>query len=302
MIGRLKFFIQKIKSRKRIFLHIFAIVFLFALLAGIIGSTYLGKDKNISHANKNSQILVFDLDSGERVSVDKIMKNPKKGPPTPATPAKMTQVTVIIYNLGLNNSDAEKAIALPKEFVLSFSPYSENSFQLSQNAAQAGHAVLSDLPMQMKDATENPGNLALMVENNDFRNLNNLSAVLSKVDNPSGVLSEPGEIFTRSNNFVPVLQALSQHKIYLVYGGDGEDIDQRAKDNDVELLKVDTVLDETKTLPDFAAQLASLEDTSRKNGFAVGLIKSPSSDALEKLSKWAEELKNKNIKLNSSTK
>ena len=116
------------------------------------------------------------------------------------------------------------------------------------------------------------------------------------------MMTPAGDIFTKSNNFVPVLHELSKRKLFLAFGGDGEEIDSKAKDNDVDLLKIDMVLDETKTTENLDAQLANVETMTLKSGFTVVVIKNPSSEALETISKWAAGLNAKHIRLVSANK
>ncbi len=295
-----------IRPRRPFILYALAAIMLLGLLAAMVSGKYSAHKKNMLLAEENNQLVVFELESGNEIGVEELFSGkPKteehnKTATTPTPPIKQADIMFIIDNLGANKANSERAIELPKEFILAFSPYADLSLELSKSAYDKGHMTLADLPVQLKEAGEIPGNLALNIENNDFKNSRNLDAVLSKIYQPAGVLTPPGDIFTHSNNFNAILHQISQHKIFLAYAGEGEDIDTRAHDNDVELLKVDLVLtDDAATLE---KQLANAETIIAKTGLAVVMIKSPSLESIEEIRKWAEGLKTKNIRLVSSAK
>lgn len=302
MANKLKRLAAKLKVKKSYLLHWLLVLILGGFFLAMVANQYTSKDKNTIQAAKENKLIVLDVATGQQVD-PAILTTPKdKAKPAETAapkPDKPAQLMVIISNLGLNKNDAEKAISLPKEFILSFSPYAENSLELSQEAKISDHTVLVDLPMQMKNPDDKPGNLALLVENTDFKNSNNLNAVLSKAYHPSGVLTPQGDIFTRSNNFIPVLQELAKRKLFVAYAGDSDDIDSKAKDNDIELLKIDTIIDETKSAS-IADQLQTAETMAGKAGLIVILIKNPSAQALAEITKWDNGLAQKNIQVISS--
>jgi len=304
MIRPLRRILDRIQERKYILLYLLAMLALAACLTLMIISKYSMHEKNMLLAEKNHQLVVLDLTSGQKINLETLLHKEPPAPAktdaatTPTPPIKQADVMFIIDNLGGNKADSEKAIALPKGFMLAFSPYADLGLELSQEAKTAGHVTLADLPVQMKENNDAIGNLALSIENNDFKNSRNLEAVLSKVYQPSGVLTPANDVFTHSNNFTFILQELTKHKLFLAYAGEGEDIDTKAKDSDVGLLKIDIALDEN----DLAKQLVNVEAQIAKTGLAVVMIKNPSSDSVDIINKWAGSLAAKNIHLVSSAK
>ena len=297
----------KVKARKAYLAYAFAALLLAAGLAFMIIAKFSHAEENAIAAAENGQLKVFDLNSGKEVKIAAILHGEPISPDeyaakagAPAMPIKQADIMFIVSNLGGNTTDSEKAIKLPAAFMLSFSPYAELSLELSQAARAGGHVTLVDLPVQSKDSTETPGNLALLVDNNDFKNTRNFEAALSKVYEPAGVLTPPNDIFTHSAGFNTILRLIAQHKIFLAYAGEGEDIDTQAKDNDIGLLKVDLVLNDSEKPEDMAKQLANVETLIAKTGLAVVMIKSPSTPSLDAIGKWAGGLKSRNINLISS--
>jgi len=301
-----------VRARKTLILYVTAATLLLAFLAGMIINEYSSHDENMEQAYDDNQLVVFDLTTGEEADIAYILhdksKHPvkEKTPPAktaatiaPAVPIKQADIMFIINNLGLNKTDSESALDLPPEFILSFSPYNDQALELSKSAHDKGHVTLADLPTQLIDGNETPGNLALTIENNDFKNGRNFDAVLSKIYQASGVLTPPNDIFSRSSNFTPILHEISRRKLFLVYGGEGDDIDTRAHDNDVELLKIDMILTDSE---DLAKQLANVESMVVKSGLIVVMIKAPSSETVDVIGKWAASLKDKHIRLISSSK
>lgn len=302
-----RFFVRildNIRARKSLFLYsTICLILSISLLAMIIGA-YSQHDENVLLAEKNDQIAVFDLTTGEEVEASAILHNNPKVVPVkpeetaakpvePAPPIKQADVMFIIGNLGLNKTDTDKAIALPAEFILSFTPYAELGLELSKSSYDKGHVTLADLPMQLSDGSET-GNLALTVENGDFKNARNLDAILSKTYQASGVLTPPNDIFSHSENFKPILQEIARRKLFVAYAGEGESIDTAAHDNEVELLKIDIVLEENEAL---GQQLANVESMVAKSGLIVVMIKSPSAESIDIISKWADTLATKHIRL-----
>lgn len=305
----LKSLLANVKARKGYIAYSLIALILVGIMTGMLVITYSQHDKHRLEAGQNGQLVVYDVTTGEKVDIATLIHKdvPKtdvaatakaNAPTQPAPPIKQADIMFIIDNLGSNKADTESAIALPPGFMLSFSPYADLSLELSEEAKTAGHVILADLPMGMKDANETAGNLALSTENNNFKNSRNLQAVLSKVYQPSGVLSPPNDTFSQTNIFTFILQELAKHKVFLAYAGEGEDIDTKAKDNDVGLLKIDVVLDEN----DLANQLKNVETQIAKTGLAVVMIKNPSSASIAEIKKWAALLGPKNIHIVSSSK
>lgn len=296
--------LARVKARKAQIAYSIVLAVLSAVFIGMIATQYSSKNANLIKAEENKQLVVFDLESGEKTSIAQIIdptKKPVEKKPDPTATAipelKPGKVSFIISQLGDNPSVVEKAISLPNTFILSFSPYAEQSLELSRNAGADGHTILLDLPVEMENPADAKGNLTLMIENSQFKNLRNFNAALSKVYEPTGILTPENDTFTRSNNFVPLLQEISGRKLFLAYGGNSEDVDGKAKENDVNLVKVALFIDGSTNLE---KQLAELEDIAHRAGYAAVVLKNATSESLLTIEKWSQGLAEKKITLVTS--
>jgi polysaccharide deacetylase 2 family uncharacterized protein YibQ len=307
MKQKLKDLIVKVKTHKQLALLGACVLVLTLSLAFMVKNEYLNKNENILKAAEAKQLVVVDLQSGEAVDAKLLTKKPKqehkdeKKKPNKDKPKAVTlkpgTLSVVISGLGLNISDTERAIALPAPFILSFSPYGEQTLELSKQALEKGHVTLLDLPMQYKNSEIPAGNFGLMVNNNEFRNSQNLKAALSKIFRPYGVTTSPDEVFSKSDAFKTTMHDIAKSKLYVVYTGESETVDNATKELDIEILKPDLVVTPANTLPN---ALKSAEKMAVAKNYALVVITDIDSANLEKLEKWVTTLEKKNIKLIST--
>ena len=295
----LKVFFLRLKAYKARAVYIALIIILFALFAAILWTKFSHRERNILAAEQNKQLVVFDMETKKQIPASTIFKSQPKDlrsvQKTSATPNKPAEIGFIISLPNSERGIVEKAISLPPQFIISFSPSSDQSLELSKSAKDAGHDTVMELPVA--GGKDSWGNLNLSIENTDFKNQKNFEAALSKIFNPSAVLLPAGEVFSESNNFTPILRMLAKNKLYLISENDDNSIDAKTKDNDVNLVKIDAVLDKPEDLPN---QFVTLEDLARKYDFILVIFESPSLENIDALNKWQATLKDKNIKLTSS--
>ena len=132
----------------------------------IADSFYLHKDEKQHAALEKSQRVVIEISSGTILSNEDVQNiksggqihtesKPAANNPSQPNAAEPTNnnsgaamVSIVISHVGEMQADIDEIINMPAEFVLSFSPYTENSLELSKRAYEANHEVIIDLPMQ----------------------------------------------------------------------------------------------------------------------------------------------------------
>lgn len=215
-----------------------------------------------------------------------------------AMPDDRPKIALIIDDLGLNRSRADRTIALPGPLTLAFLPYAHNLKQQTAKARAAGHELLVHLPMEpMGKADPGPDALLTSLDTREIkarltRNLSHFGAFVG-VNNHMGsaATSDPAMMET-------VLSELKRRGLLFVdsrtsprsVAGD------MARKMGVPTVERDVFLDHRIDRQAIEAALAKLERIARETGIAIG-IGHPHPVTLSVLEKWLPAAKARGIVL-----
>jgi polysaccharide deacetylase 2 family uncharacterized protein YibQ len=208
-------------------------------------------------------------------------------------------IAVVLDDLGLNRPNTRRAIALPAPLTLAFLTYAGDLPALTAAARQAGHELLLHLPMEPRGRHDpGPNPLVTGLERVDL--MDRLDRNLARFEGYVGVNNHMGSRFTGSvADLAPVLQELQARGLLF--------LDSKTSSASVAaglalrlalpFVARDVFLD--NDFEDPAAirrQLAELEATARRQGFAVA-IGHPHDATLAELARWLPEAERRGFAL-----
>lgn len=209
-------------------------------------------------------------------------------------------VAIIVTGLGHNRQVTQAAMALNENVALSFSPYARSIAGWVDASRMAGHETYIDLPMQAAGyPDEDEGPYSLLLSRSNTQNINYLFWAMSRVQGYAGLFTAVNTIMTSNPDaFKPVVKEIAKRGVMLLMGHEPlmretRDIIDESK---VSKLIADVWVDEELTEMGIQARLATLEQTARRNGFAVGVVHAyPISIAQIKY--WQEHLEEHEVVL-----
>ena len=211
-----------------------------------------------------------------------------------ATPA----IAIVIDDLGGNVTRTTQAIALPANMTLSFLPDSSRARELSRRAHQAGHEVIVHLPMQ-PSGKENPGEHALNVGLASEELQRRTSWALSRVAEYDGVNNHMGSRFTESRaDVMPVMREVRSRRLFFLDSRTSakSEVENVAREVGVLTGRRNIFLDDDKSAPAIARQLARVEEFAQQNGTVIA-IGHPYPETLKALAKWSKTIKERGFRL-----
>lgn len=228
---------------------------------------------------------------------ERLLKQKGKVKPTVKALENENQISIIIVNLGLNDSVLKQVTRLSKNFTLSFTPYGQLTTKSSVSMSEEGYDIVAELPMESSKKREDGGKFSLSSVNDEYKNLQNFEAIHSIIPTAAAFLTPEDEDFSDHPRFKEIIKLIQSKDTSLIYTG-------KAKKNmrdlssiyGIETIIPDITIDNQPSTDDINAQLRALETIAKEKGYAVGLAHSYPI-TIENLEKWQETLKDKNIKL-----
>lgn len=221
----------------------------------------------------------------------------------PALNESMSEVSIIISNLGLNERAIKSASMMDGDYTMSFTPYGQLTTKASVQMAEEGRTVLAELPMQSTADRNDAGKFALSPTFDDQKNIQNFEAVYSIIPSAIGFMTPTDEDFsgTGGNEALDKILKLIQDKdAAVVYQGKTtRKVREFAAVNGLEAIIPDLTIDTQPTAENIEAQLRALETIALERGSAVG-IAHPYPITFDILKKWQETLSERKIKLVSA--
>jgi polysaccharide deacetylase 2 family uncharacterized protein YibQ len=207
-------------------------------------------------------------------------------------------VAIVIDDLGADEIDTRRAIALPKEVSLSFLPYAEASPELARAGLRAGHQIIVHVPME-PDGKTDPGPMALLTTLSASENISRLDWALARIPGYSGINNHEGSRFTADRAaLMPVIEHLADRHVFF--------LDSRTAPNTqvVPLARAfgvasdgrDVFLDDIQTADAISAELAHAESVAREQGTAIA-IGHPHGVTMDVLAKWTGGAASRGIEL-----
>jgi polysaccharide deacetylase 2 family uncharacterized protein YibQ len=201
-------------------------------------------------------------------------------------------IAVVLDDLGLNRPNTRRAIALPAPLTLAFLTYAEGLGPITAAARRAGHELLLHLPMEPRGG-QDPGPNALVTGLSHEVLMGRLDWGLARFEGYVGINNHMGSRFTGSvADMAPVLREIqAQGLLYLDSKTSSASVAAGlARRLEVPFAARDVFLDNDPHDPAaIRRQLARLEATARRRGYAVG-IGHPHDATLAELARWLPEV------------
>jgi polysaccharide deacetylase 2 family uncharacterized protein YibQ len=229
------------------------------------------------------------------------------GPAAPQRPAHSAQdpcdrpcVAAVVTGLGLAREVSARALALPGEVGLSFSPYADALGDWQARARQGGHEVLLDLPLQpLRYPQDDSGPLTVpAAPDGAGRREAKLLEVLATGQGYSALAAEAGAFAAEPGAFAPIARALASRKLGFVELG-GSALRQTAEAEALAYAAtVDPAADPESPSAAVDRQLARVEAEAEaaRAGRALAHVQ-PTPESLARLAAWIETLPGKGLRL-----
>lgn len=210
------------------------------------------------------------------------------------------RIALIIDDVGNNAKADQRVLALPAAVTIAILPDSKNASKLAQRAKAQAHEVLVHMPMEPKNmASNNPGDMALRLDNSVPQNLAILEQALQAVPGAVGINNHMGSAFTADRTQMEaVLFHLQERGLIFVDSRTGPaTVGYRlAHHMGMESVGRDVFIDHVDSPEAIAQQLKEAERIARHKGYAV-VIGHPYANTLAALNAWLPVLAASGIKL-----
>jgi polysaccharide deacetylase 2 family uncharacterized protein YibQ len=210
------------------------------------------------------------------------------------------RIALVLTGLGIGQAATQDAIArLPPAITLAFAPYGPDVARSAARAREAGHEVMVQVPMEPFDYPDNdPGPQTLLAGAKPSENADRLAFVLSRIPGAVGAVNYMGARLTAEPAALePVLREIGARGLGFLDDGASPrslslEVGRRAKAPVARAEAIDAI-----PRPDaIDRELARLEETARRKGFALG-----SAAALpltiDRLARWSRDLEARGILL-----
>lgn len=213
------------------------------------------------------------------------------------------KISIIISDMGMSRSVTEKAInELPKEFTLTFSPYSPYLNELIAQSVEKEHENLILMPMEsINYPTEDSGHKVLSSRLSATENKENMEWVFEKGGQAIGIMNFFGSSFLKDKKHTKVLfDEMRDRDILFVenFVGENSKAQEMAAENGIKYLRTDKKIISDTSEENFMKQLKDLENTAKIKGYAIGIIE-PYPLAIDLVKNWSLKLNSKGFMLAS---
>ena len=215
--------------------------------------------------------------------------------------ANKAKIALVMAGLGLSEAATEAAIQqLPGAVTLSFVPYSRELSRWIAHARAAGHEVLLELPMEPENYPKNdPGPHTLLTSLGPDENTSRLNWLLGRFTGYVGVTSFMGERFKSTDEAIrPILSALGGRGL-LYFESNAQRkgvITKLGAELSLPHVTNNHFIDGVASRIAIDTHLLELERIAQSSGSAVG-VGFPYPVTIERVSKWAQKLRQKNYVL-----
>ena len=210
------------------------------------------------------------------------------------------RLAIIVSGLGLSADATQRAIRLPKEVTLSFTPYGADLEAAVTAAREVGHEVLLDLPMEpISYPADDPGPHTLLTSLNPSENIARLDWLLGRFKGYVGVINHMGSRFTTSpDSLRPILRSLKERGLMFVDSRSTSKSVAGGLARQIQLPRAvnDRFLDHEPTLGAIDQSFAAAEGDSRARGAAL-VVARPFPITLERMAAWLPMLESRGIEI-----
>ena len=221
--------------------------------------------------------------------------------PAPNLADGAPRIAIVLGGLGLSVSATEDAVRrLPGTISLAFAPYGRDLARITSNAAQDGHELLLQIPLEPFDYPDNdPGPHTLLTSLPERQNIDRLHWVMSRFIGYAGVMGYMGARFvTAERALEPILTDVRDRGLIYVDDGSVPQTAVPAISDRLGLMntRADVVIDATPRRDDIDRALSELEALALNRGHAIGV-----ADALpvtvQALEAWIRDIERRGIVL-----
>lgn len=208
-------------------------------------------------------------------------------------------IAIIVTGLGLNHQTTGKALLLPEEVSLSFSPYAGQLQQQLTRARSYGHEVWLDLPLEPEDyPASDAGPLTLFKGMKEEEREQRLHTLLASAATYTGLVGTSGEIFSDSAPMQAVAEEIKSRGLLLILRSRRY---ARAETAD-HVFYVNRTLDAMPegNAPTAEQLLVELEASAKESGYAVGAL-SDAPELYNQITQWVATLESKGLQLVPTT-
>jgi len=209
------------------------------------------------------------------------------------------QVAIVIDDAGIDRRRTKQVIGLPGPLTIAFLTYARRLEEQVKAASEAGHEIMTHVPMQPHNPDANPGENALKTDLEPDAVKSRLEWALSRIPNHVGINNHMGSRFTSHDKGMKVVMEELRRRGLLF-------LDSRTTQKTVgaklaSLYHVphavrNVFLDHDPKLEVIKKQLTTLERIARKRGYAVA-IGHPRDATIEALAQWLPILAEKGLVL-----
>ncbi|MDJ0891129.1 MAG: divergent polysaccharide deacetylase family protein [Gammaproteobacteria bacterium] len=222
----------------------------------------------------------------------------------PAVEGNVSQIALVIDDLGYRRHNGERAVALPGKVSFSFLPGTPYARHLALLAHKRHREVLLHLPMEsLTGHTLGPG--ALTRDMSKAQMMRTVHADLDSIPHVAGVSNHMGSLLTQDSQAMAwLMEALkARGGLYFLDSRTTSETvaEQMAASYGIPHLKRDVFLDNTPQHPEIARQFERLIALSRKRGYAVG-IGHPHAETLDILERLLPTLPERGVQLVPASK
>ena len=205
------------------------------------------------------------------------------------------KIAIVIDDLGVQPTLAERAIALPNSISLAFLPSSQATPSLAELAIAVGHEVLIHMPMEPLDPSIYPGPGALLLNMTFKEILTQLRLAFTQMPGAVGLNNHMGSKYTGDENgMATVMGELKVRDMIFVDSRTTPETKgvAMAKKRNVRSVSRDVFLDNDRSESAIRKQLLLTEKLAKENGIAVA-IGHPYPETFSVLEEWIPNTENR---------
>lgn len=218
----------------------------------------------------------------------------------PGGAAPAARVALVVTGLGISrNATAGALAALPPPVTFAFAPYGVDLDASVARAREEGHEVMLQVPMEPFDYPDNdPGPHTLKAGAKTQDNLDKLHWAMGRFTGYTGLVNFMGAKLTASEAaLAPILREIAGRGLaFLDDGSSSRSVVRSGGAGRTPVARADAVLDAVPRADLIDQELAQLEETARRKGFALGTA-SAMPLTVERIARWAKALESRGILL-----
>ena len=209
------------------------------------------------------------------------------------------QVAIVIDDAGVDKIRTRHAIDLPGPLTISFLTYATNLKEQVKRAKDAGHEIMTHVPMEPFNTLLDPGPNFLNVSDPQEKIRKNINFALSKIPESVGINNHMGSRFTSNvRGMEMVMEELHRRGLLFLDSRTSPKtvVPKLASKYQVPFVTRNVFIDHEPQLKFILSQLDILEKLARKQGYAVA-IAHPRPSTIKALSQWLPVVAEKGLEL-----